>query len=290
MEFHSCRSSGVRPRSSSLNFSSKKSCLSLFTAAFVRTDGTDSTDGAGRTGSTIDVGCAGASSSVTSLRGSRKPQSSSSASGGAASLDGTGSGSSERSMLYSGGSNAASCASCISGSFPGVISTPSASLSASGPAVSLLRAANTLSTAAAIASAGSGPVSSSIGCSSMGAGAASSSAGISAAGISTEAVSARSSSLPSFGGSPPTLVPSASSVASIAGTASAPRPSAVPLSPGRRSFCVMSPTSDAALSSGVTVFGVSSSGVIFFLAILVSSWHYIFPGSCEPKNRWVPSS
>ena len=113
---------------------------------------------------------------------------------------------------------------------------------------------------------------------------------ISAADISAEAVSARSSSLPSFGGSPPTLVPSASLVASIAGTASAPRPSAVPLSLGGRSFCVMSPTSAAALSSGATVLGVSSSGVIFFLAILVSSWHYIFSGSCEPKKRWVPSS
>ena len=171
-------------------------------------------------------------------------------------------------MLYSGGSDAASC---ISGSFPGVISTPSAFLLVSGPAVSLLRASNTLSTAAAIASAGSGPVSSSIGCSSMGAGSASSSAGISAAGFSAEAVSARFSSLSSFGGKPPTLVSSASSAGSVVGTVSAPRPSAVPLSPGGRSFCVMSPTSAAVLSSSVTVLGVSSSGVIFFLAILVSS-------------------
>ena len=55
MEFHSCRSSGVRPRSSSLNFSSKKSCLSLFTAAFVRTDGTDSTaNGDGENGDTAN--------------------------------------------------------------------------------------------------------------------------------------------------------------------------------------------------------------------------------------------
>ena len=289
MEFHSCRSSGVRPRSSSLNFSSKKSCLSLFTAAFVRPDCTDGTDGAGRTGSTIDVGCAGASSSGTSLRGSRKPQSSSSASGGAASLAGTGSGSSERSMLYSGGSNAASCASYISGSFPGVIFTPLTSPSSAFPSASSLRASNTLSTAAAIASAGSDPASSSAGCSSTGAGIASS-AGISDTGISAEAVSARSSPLPSFCGSPPTLIPSASSAGSVVGTASVPQSSAVPLSPGGRSFCVMSPTSAAVLSSSATVLGVSSSGVIFFLAILVSSWHYIFSGSCEPKKRWVPSS
>ena len=52
MEFHSCRSSGVRPRSSSLNFSSKKSCLSLFTAAFGCLTGTGGAGCAGSTGGT----------------------------------------------------------------------------------------------------------------------------------------------------------------------------------------------------------------------------------------------
>ena len=215
MEFHSCRSSGVRPRSSFVEFQLKEELSVALTAAFVRPDCTDGTDGAGRTGSTID----GAAQVPSRAPPARLPEA-------PVILLGV-----RRLHPLPAQVQALQKDLCCTLAVPMQLRALAYFRKLSGrhihaadvsflrvPLRISLRASNTLSTAAAIASAGSDPASSSAGCSSTGAGIASS-AGISDTGISAEAVSARSSPCPPFAGRRPRSYRRHPSAGSVVGTA-----------------------------------------------------------------------
>ena len=220
-------------------------------------------------------------SSAISFFGSWKPQSLSSVLEIGVLSEGTVSGSLERSTLYSAASSASSCSSEIS------LDTMSETLLPSSPAscriAVSLRASDALSGSV---------VTSSIDASarSLSAGNSSSETETPSTGIaSSEAFSAETLSGFSICTEPSasfSLMPS--SEVSV-GTASEVILSSALLS-GIRSAGAASSALAAVVSSAITGLETSSSGTIFFLAIMLSSCCYIFSGSCEPKNRWVPSS
>ena len=101
---------------------------------------------------------------------------------------------------------------------------------------------------------------------------------------SSEAFSAETLSGFSICTEPSASFPLMSSSEVSVGTASEVALSSALLS-GIRSAGAASSALAAVVSSAITGLETSSSGTIFFLAIMLSSCCYIFSGSCEPKNR-----
>ena len=195
--------------------------------------------------------------------------------------EGTASGSSERSTLYSAASSASSCSSEIPLGTMSETLLPSSS--ASCRIAASLRAFDALSGSVVISSTDASVRSLSVGNSS-------SETETSSTGIaSSEAFSAET--LPGFSvcAEPSASFPLMPSSEVSVGVASEVILSSA-LLPGIRSAGAASSTLAAVVPSSMAGLETSSSGTIFFLAIMLSSCCYIFSGSCEPKKRWVPSS
>ena len=190
------------------------------------------------------------------------------------------SGSSEKSTLYSAAS-ASSCSSEISwGTMSETLLPPSP---ASCRIAASLRASDALSGSVVISSIDASAHSLSVGNSSSEAEAA-----------STGIASSMDFSAETLSGFSVCTEPSASFPLMPSSEVSVGVASEVILSsallPGIRSAGAASSTLAAVVPSSMAGLETSSSGTIFFLAIMLSSCCYIFSGSCEPKKRWVPSS